>query len=233
MLASFIAIHNEGPYNLALYDNSTNDETAKLLEEAGVPFITNGASCHGPTINKALNACKTDIALIVDTDIIFLQSIQQFINTFKKHPHVAAIGTISGSRGSGKNVHPRLDPWFMFINVALIKKFGITFYSKRKVSNDIIYDVGSSFLEDLAKHNLQVLAVQGMEKFATHWEGLSWYTHKYTVSGAIGDLDVDPSAMHNDKILYDRGIKREIDYQSEVIKYQDISLRGKFVSSIT
>ena len=230
MLASFVSVHSEGPHQLLLYDNSTNDETAKLLREAGVPFITQGATTHGYTINIALAACTTDYALVVDTDVIFLQPCLHLIEIFNRNPRIVAIGTVSDGRNSGKNLYPRINPWVMFLNVKLMKQYKIKFYDKRKTENGIIYDVGSSFLHDVSEQKLQVMVVNGIEKFAKHYEGLSWYTNRYTVSGAIGDLDVDATAMHSDTILYQRGIKRNEEYKTEIEKYKDVVLTGKFVS---
>jgi hypothetical protein len=230
MLTSFVSVHSEGPHLLQLYDNSTNDETAKLLREAGVPFITQGPTTHGCTCNTALSACTTDYALVVDTDVIFLQPCLHLIELFNRNPRIVAVGTVSDGRTSGKNMYPRINPWLMFLNVKLMKQYKINFYDKRKTENGIIYDVGSSFLHDVSEQKLQVVVIQGIEKFAKHAEGLSWYTNRYTVSGAIGDLDIDASAMHSDAILYQRGRKRNEEYQVEIDKYKDVILQGKFVS---
>jgi len=217
MLKSFAKLHGSGPFKLLLYDNSTNEETATLLTEQKIPFIRNPGGLHGPTVTKALRECKTPYALLVDTDIIFKQNMEHILSGFTQHLNIAAVGKASGPRG-GKNIAIRLDPWFCLFNTKLINDNKIMYY-RQIVSTDkspwVIYDIGSSFVLDIKEANLKIVSINDIDKFFTHYEGGSWRLNRYSPSGAIGDIDIDATACHDNRVLYDLGKNQAEEYNKE------------------
>jgi len=237
MLKSFVFNNGPGLFKLILVENSTNPETQELLKQNNVPFIVQDKSaskCHGPSLNFAFSICKTDYALIVDTDILFKKSIYGIFK-FLKSGKILAIGKVSGNRG-GKWIYPRLDPWFFFVNMKLIKQHNIKFYNYMKNNGLIFYDVGSSFCQDLAKlarlQNYNVLSLNDLDEYFIHFEGMSWRVNRYSDDNKeIGDIDIDDKAKHNDKILYKIGQEILVKYTESVANapFKDVDISKSFI----
>ena len=189
MLNSFKYHHGKLP-NLVIIENSRDDETRNVLDSYGIGYYKNIGGYHAPSIDIAFSLCKTDYALVVDTDIIFNKSILSIYNEFKEHNYTIA-GIKSGDRG-GLKLYPRIDPWFMFVNIKNIKDNNIIFYNKEKVDRTKSgflymtgtladrnvdcrkYDVGSTFLEDTLEHGLKAEHCEHYKEYFTHYEGMSW-----------------------------------------------------------
>jgi len=190
MLKSFINCHGKGPHNIIIMENSTDDATEQLLNENYIPYIRNNGLTHSLAVDKALRKCHTKYALLADTDILFKVNIEKLITTMKQHKF-ALLGSVSANRG-GYNLKPRVDPWFCLIDVEQIQQHGICFHNQRLIDqtlsqgfynnipyqqNDpskIFYDVGSTFYEEVSQKGLKVANAKGIDKYFTHFEGMSW-----------------------------------------------------------
>jgi hypothetical protein len=224
MLKSFFKYHNST--NVLICENSTNDNTTKLLVENNVPYIQNTGGLHAPSVDLLIENCKTDYMLLVDTDIIFLKNHQDQFDIVQQMD-LTLLGEICGDRG-GKSLYNRVHPWHCFINVKNIKDNNIKFYDyDRQVKRDgsKIYDVGASFFEDIRKAKLKIGNVSLQDKYYKHYEGMSWRTLKY--GETEGNIDVDSNATHNNIELYKYGKLIERMYQLEINNYKDIKIYAK------
>lgn len=200
MLKSFIVLHPECP--ILISENSTNSETENILKRANIPFICNKHGLHGPSVDLLLNEIKTKYALLVDTDIIFLKNHDSLLKRFSELD-LTIMGDIEGDRG-GKKIHRRVHPWHCFINVENVKKHSIRFYDKERMlkKEDIIYDIGSSFLEDIRKLKLKIADFKGNGSYYKHYEGMSWRVNKFNRTNKGGDIDNVNGATHDDVNLF-------------------------------
>jgi hypothetical protein len=222
MLRSFFKHH--GPTHVLVSENSTNNDTEKLLVNNDVPHIRAAGALHGPTVNTLLLECSTDYALLVDTDIIFHKSCEEVFEQFKSLD-LTLLGDICGDRG-GKRLHHRVHPWFCFINVKRVNEHNIKFYDIERHTNkgDIIYDIGSTFFEDIRKAKLKIGDIKLEDNVYTHFEGMSWRTQKFGLSD--GDIDIDKFATHNNIALYNYGKQVEEAYSKEILKFKDIEIKA-------
>jgi hypothetical protein len=202
---------HERTQKIVLVDNSTNDETKKLLDENYIPYIYRKGYSHGEGVNEALKLCKTKYALLVDTDVLFKTDHSDIFEQFKKMD-LTLMGKIEGDRG-GKKIYKRVNPWHCFINVENIKKHNITFFDKKRMEDSFktekIYDIGSTFLEDVKKAGLKIGDVDLSEKYYYHFEGMSWYKNKYDPNQ--GDTGIDFGGTHNVQ-----GYVQAYDYKYEI-----------------
>lgn len=230
MLKSFIRIHGNGPHNILIYDNSTNEETAEMLDKYGIKYIRNPGYTHSKGVEQALLDCRTKYALLVDSDIIFKANIEGLYKTIKDND-ITLGGELCASRG-GYNLHPRIHPWFCFINVENVRKHGIKFtdmdrIEKSKASgfykniplneteqgNEIpMYDVGATFYEDIKNADLKIGNISNISQWFKHYEGSSWQR----VSGHEGFEKL--------------GNKVWVEYQEEIKKHKGIILNNQFKS---
>jgi hypothetical protein len=204
---------HERTQKLVLIDNSTNEETRGLLYDNKIPYKCFPGLSHGEGVNEALKLCKTKYALLVDTDVLFKADHSDIFEQFKKMD-LTLMGKIEGDRG-GKKIYKRVNPWHCFINVENIKKHNITFFDKKRMEDSFktekIYDIGSTFLEDVKKAGLKIGDVDLSEKYYYHFEGMSWYKNKYDPNQ--GDTGIDFGGTHNVQ-----GYVQAYDYKYEIFK---------------
>lgn len=86
MLNSFKYHHGQLP-NLVIIENSRDDDTRNILDSYGIEYYKNIGGYHAPSIDIAFSLCKTDYALVVDTDIIFNKNILSIYNEFKENAY--------------------------------------------------------------------------------------------------------------------------------------------------
>lgn len=224
MLKSFFKYHDST--NVLMCENSTNDETEKLLIENKVPFIKNKNGLHSPSVDILIQNCKTDYMLLVDTDVIFLKNHKNIFDMMR-NVNATLLGEICGDRG-GKKLHNRVHPWHCFINVKNIKDNNIKFYDyDRQIKRNCekIYDVGASFFEDIKANNLKIGDVKLQDNYFKHYEGMSWRTLKF--GKTEGNIDVDNTATHNNQELYKYGQFIERMYKFEIETYKDVVIYAK------
>jgi len=220
MLKSFLSIHPNT--KVLISENSTNDETRCILAKYDIPFFVNSGGLHGPSVDLLLEKVKTDYALLVDTDIIFLRSCVPAFEEFKKNS-LAIMGEIAGDRG-GKKLHKRVHPWFCFIDLKKIRENGIKFFDAERMRSrgEIRYDVGSSFFEDIRKAKLLIGNLFGEGYYFKHYEGMSWRVNRY--GSKDGDLDTNESDTHNNVALYNYGLQVNERYQKDTEAFNSIEL---------
>jgi hypothetical protein len=192
LLTSFAKYHiHEGDFKqrLLLYENSTNDLTQKVLDHHEVPYIKQPNGRHHFSIERALQECTTRYALVVDSDIIFRRSIEPIFEMFKANGS-AALGHVVASRYD-YNLFPRVQPWFMFLDLQQIRAKDIHYTDWDKIkatgsegffkvppipppSDRFLYDVGATFYADMVNKDLKVYSWLGDPKYYTHLEGMSW-----------------------------------------------------------
>lgn len=211
MLKTYLLYNNS---EILISENSTNEETLKILESGNIPYIRNYGGLHGPSVDILLDSVKTDYVLLVDTDVLFHKSCSDIFESFVSMD-LCLMGEIVGDRG-GKRLHKRVNPWFCFINAEQVKENGIKFYDevRMKSRNEVRYDVGSSFFEDIKKKSLRIADFNGNGSYYTHFEGMSWRTNKYNPKNGDTDIDNNPNGTHDNVDLYNYGIHIEQQYES-------------------
>lgn len=191
MLQSFVSIHGDGPFNCLICENSTDDETRKLLDENGIKYLLNPGGTHSVSVDKLLDACPTQYALLVDSDIVYIKKIDRLLEVMKSN-NAAILGEIQADRG-GYRLYPRIAPWFCLINTYHIKENKIKFHDQSRIdktnskyfyqsiplnphvnNSAPFYDVGATFYEDISNSGLKILNAKGVEKYFIHYEGGSW-----------------------------------------------------------
>lgn len=223
MLRSFFKNHE--PTKVLICDNSTNEETYNLLLKEKVPCFRNKGGLHSSSVDLLFDSCKTDYALLVDTDVVFLQNHVKMFEQFKQL-ELTLMGEVCGNRG-GKELHNRVHPWHCFINVKNIKDYNIKFYDPTRLSNKDgkkIYDVGASFFEDIKKAKLRIGDVNLNESHYKHYEGMSWRVQKF--GKEEGNIDTDSQATHNNLSLYNYGLMVQQMYQQEIENYKNVEIKA-------
>lgn len=172
---------------------------------------------HGKAVNYALNFIQNDHVLLIDSDVIFYKDIAPIYEKFKEGDFTL-LGNVSGDRG-GKSLHPRVDPWFCFINRRHLIENGIVFFDEKRTlrsrNENRIYDVGSTMFEDVINADLRIANFNGENKYFKHYEGMSWRVQKYNPHN--GDTNIDIGGTHNNNLLYEYGLL----IQSQYIKDTD------------
>lgn len=220
MLKSFLSIHPNT--EVLVSENSTNDDTAQILANHNIPFLANSGGLHGPSVDLLLDKVKTDYALLVDTDVIFLRSVEPAFEEFKKNS-ITIMGEIAGDRG-GKKLHKRVHPWFCFIDVKKIRENGIKFFDAERMRSrgEVRYDVGSSFFEDIRKAKLLIGNLFGENYYFKHYEGMSWRVNRY--GERDGDLDTNTEDTHNNIALYNYGLQVNERYKKDTEAFKMLEL---------
>jgi hypothetical protein len=214
MLKSFLAFHPN--VEVLICENSTDNITENILKSSNVPYIRNRGGVHGESIDLLLDKVQTTNALLVDTDVIFLKNHDDIYDMFNQM-NISLMGEIVGDRG-GKRLHKRVHPWHCFINVKNIKEKNIKFYDvdRMRSRNEIRYDVGSSFFEDVRKSGLKIASFCGADTYYKHYEGMSWRVQKFTdKESECGDIDTIPAAKHNELGLMRYGLYIQEIYNKE------------------
>jgi hypothetical protein len=205
MIRSFRKYHPD--QEILISENSTNEDTVKVLDGLDIEYIRMPESCHSPSVDSLIREVKTDYVLLVDTDVLFYTSQDAIYNKIIEDG-IDLCGTVCGDRG-GKKIHTKIHPWYCWINVKRVKELGINFNDPNRLgfvkTSDKIYDVGSSFFEDCISNNLKLRHFDGQDLYYYHYEGMSWRVQKYDPNKPEGDIDIDSTASHNNKQLYEYG----------------------------
>lgn len=189
MLKSWKRVNGNITNKIMIMDNSSNEETARLLHDYEVPFIRNPSSSHFEGVQLILDNVKTKYILLVDTDVIFNKNILEIYNMFKSEGY-AMMGEVCGDRG-GQPLYNRVHPWFCFIDVEQIRNNDIKFANFDKINrtnsnsyygtNPLVsevggkkYDVGATFYEDILEKGLTIKDIKLDPEYYYHYEGMSW-----------------------------------------------------------
>jgi hypothetical protein len=188
MLKSFVKYH-PGQQQALVYENSTNEQTAKMLDDNDVPYIRTPGQTHADSLERMIKDCMTRYALVVDSDILFRRSVDGLFDIFKQSG-AAIMGEECADRADYK-LHTRIHPWFMWIDMRQIRGSDIQFTDwKRIIDSDsmgfyktppiqartdsVKYDVGATFYEDIIKAGLKAYNFKADPKYFKHYEAMSW-----------------------------------------------------------
>ena len=214
---------------ILISENSSDDKTENILKHNNIPYIRNKNGLHSPSVDLLLNSVTTDYALLVDTDVLFLKDIS---NIFEKYVDsgITLMGEIVGDRG-GKKLHKRVNPWHCFINVKQIKENNIKFHDDKRLKsrNEIRYDVGASFFEDIRNLKLKIADFNGENIYYRHFEGMSWRINKYKKNGIDGDIDNNINDTHNSEGLYQYGLYVYDLFLKEKEKYKNLKINYNII----
>lgn len=170
---------------------------------------------HGDAVNEAFKLVKTRYVLLVDSDVLFLDDIYKPFERFKEG-NFTLMGEVVGDRG-GKSLYPRVNPWFCFLDLETLKEHDIKFYDHyrtKELKSEKIYDIGSTMFEDVVNANLLIADTKMEGKYFKHYEGMSWRVQKYNPDN--GDTDIDVGGTHDNKALYEYGLKVREQYEKDV-----------------
>ena len=226
MLKSFSVLHSEKT-KLLLMDNSTNDETHELLTRYGINCCRNSGFEHRQGVELAFEKCETKYALLVDTDIVFKKNVYDILENMEKCD-LKLVGTECGDRG-GLKLYTRIHPWFMFVDIGFVKEHGIKFCDIERMKlngsgnfiegsketpdpNKRLYDIGSTFYEDVKSAGGSIKNFQGIESYYRHYEGSSW--HRNCEISALRSV----------------GEQTWRKYQSEIDKFKEIDISNNFLT---
>lgn len=228
MLKSWIAVHNK-TQRLIICDNSTNNDTKNLLDSYKISYITRTGMSHGNGVNELLKLCKTKYALLVDTDVIFLKDHNKIFNQFKDLD-LTIMGKVEGDRG-GKSIYKRVNPWHCFINVEQIKENNITFFDQKRMQDSFktskIYDIGSTFLQDIKEYKLKIGDIDLSNNYYLHLEGMSWYKNKF--DSTQPDTGIDFGGTHNNSAYVNAYEQKYRYFKTIQQQYQSVNLTNKFI----
>jgi hypothetical protein len=229
MLKSFIRVHGDGPFNLLLMENSTNNETSDILDANNIKYIKNPGGTHSLSIDELIFNCLTKYALLVDSDVVFTKPIDKLLEVMAIND-ITLLGEICGDRG-GYKIHNRVHPWFCLINIDNIKSRGIKWHDQRRIDDsksqyffsaipinpmrgNVIpfYDNGCTFFEDVAKVKLNIVNAKGITSYFKHYEGSSWHRQ----SG------------HDGFIKYGNGVYEQFLIDSKA--HESVDIKNKFIT---
>jgi hypothetical protein len=225
MLKSWKEINGAISNKVYIVDNSTNDETANLLNENEIKFNRMVGGSHFNGVQTMLNNIQTKYLLLVDTDVIFKKDLTDIVNFFIDGKYTI-MGEACGDRG-GQPLFTRIHPWFCLIDVENVRARKIPFVNMPKIratgseqyygsvpligsARNKKYDVGATFLEDIIQSGLRAYNKKLDPEYYFHYEGMSWR----------GNSGI-PQLINAQK-------ENEINYQVDYEKFKDVDIKGWF-----
>ena len=178
--------------DILICENSDNVDDLKenvlFLENEGIKYIINNYKKrqhfddHAHGVRLLFDNVKTKYALLLDTDIELKKNINDILDMMESNNAVAA-----GYIGNRLNTRTRIYPWFMLVNIEMIKKYELYFNEEQVHSEYTLSeqnkprpDTGSQFLEECFENKLPVLKINDVcedynhTPWHIHHEGLSW-----------------------------------------------------------
>jgi len=240
LLQSFAKVHGDGCYNLIVMDNSTNDETSVFLDNNNIKYIKNPGGTHSKSIDRLLHECTTKYALLVDTDVMFIQPINKLMEIMQTNDGTI-MGEICGDRG-GFKLHCRIHPWFCLINVDNIKKHNIMWHDQKRIDstnsgyfyntipihpikNNTIpyYDNGCTFFEDINNAKLKIIDTgKSLTKYFRHYEGHSWHRTSGNSGFEMIGVKMHKVFLHDRELFKDTNIKDKFKFPNQILLIQPI-----------
>jgi len=209
---------------------NTSEGNSDLLIENGIPHFNFRNGIHGEAVNLGFQKIKTRYVLLVDSDVIFLQDFSKAFERFKSGKFTL-MGKVVGDCGV-VSLHPRVEPWYCFIDLDVLKKHKIKFFDRDRHMQrhlqhvDTLYDVGSTMFEDVLRNNLTVGDVDLSGKYFKHYGGMSWHVEKFKADEK--DTDVDFGGTHPNAAIYNHGLLVREMYKSEVTSLDAIDIKNVF-----
>jgi glycosyltransferase involved in cell wall biosynthesis len=207
---------------------NTSTENSTILDDNKIPYFNYRGGIHGEAVNLGLRKVKTRYVLLVDSDIILLQDYSVAFERFKSS-QLAIMGRVVGDC-AGKQLYPRVEPWFCFIDLDKLKAHKIEFFdgkrARKSKSEPRVYDVGSTMFEDITNAGLMIGDVNLENRYFKHYGGMSWREQKYNPNDV--DTDIDFGGTHPNKALYNYGKSIRQSYLKETEYLNSIDVIGKF-----
>lgn len=216
MLKSFVTHH--GQVRLMLADNGSTDDSKQWLYDQGIPFLDFPTNIgHEQMLNVLYPAITTKYVLLVDTDVIFNDSVFGYFDQLVG-PIVAAGDLINGDQLNSP-IKPRLGAWFIAFDIERMRSVGVTKFRTKQAWD---YDVASEFYENIWMNNLQPLIIDRLPgNIDNDVEGM-----KYGKFSHLGKVSWDLS-KHGDR---EHEVKMRRDYINlRLNEFKDVDLKGKFV----
>lgn len=213
-LLKSVRLHCSGDIEILVMDTGSPTDASEKVADVEYHVMEN--TSHGDGVNKGFELINTNHVLLIDSDVILHQDIMPIYEKFK-NGNFTLLGNVSGDRG-GKQLYPRVDPWFCFINLKHLKDHNIKFFdpvrTKQSRTEDRVYDIGSTMFEDVMNCDLLVANANLENKYFKHYEGMSWRTQKFNPND--GDTDIDFGGTHNNKTLYEYGTMIKKQYEEDI-----------------
>lgn len=211
---------------ILVVNTSTEEDSDKFLSEKKINYINLKGASHGEAVNLAFEKVKTKYILLVDSDVIFLKDFLLVFEKFK-FSNLALMGKVVENVGM-KNLYARVEPWFCFINLEVVKQNNIIFFDKErskksKEENIKIYDVGSTMFEDILKADLTIGDADLENKYFKHYVGMSWYCQKYNPHAEDTDIDLGGTHPYENFWIIGQQIKNQYDIETEYLKNININ----------
>jgi hypothetical protein len=226
MLKSLKLVSSELPKVLVM--NTSKSHQRNALDDNDIPYYNFRHGIHGEAVNLGLKKITTRYALLVDTDVIFLQDWQKPFQKLKDG-NFTMLGKVVGDCG-GKSLYERVEPWYCFMDLTHIKSIKARFFdvdrTKASKTTNKVYDVGSTLFEDVTKAGGLIGNVDLEGKYFKHYGGMSWRTQKYNPN--VGDTDIDFGGTHPHKVLYDIGLRVRQEYDRETAYLEDVNIKGEY-----
>lgn len=210
--------------NLVVMNTST--EVSDILDVNKIPYFNYRGGIHGEAVNLGFKKIKTRYVLLVDSDILFIKDFKPAFDKFKSL-NLAIMGKVVGDC-AGKLLYPRVEPWYCFIDLNILKSKKIEFFDRDrsiKIPNTRMYDVGSTMFEDITNAGL-LIGDANLENYFTHFGGMSWREQKYNPN--FEDSDIDFGGTHPHKVLYDMALQIKQTYIQKTEYLKDINIKGIF-----
>lgn len=214
---------------IVMMNTSNIDECELPLQLNSIPYYNARGFSHGEAVNLAFKKITTKYVLLVDSDVLFLKDFKPAFDKFKSSG-LTLMGKVVGDCG-GKQLYPRVEPWYCFINLENLKRHKIEFFNiektrESKQSGGRVYNVGSTMFEAVENAGLLIGDVDLENKYFKHYGGMSWRCQKYDPSDV--DTDIDFGGTHPHRQLWDIGLRVKQQYDEDVKYLNDVDIRGVF-----
>ncbi len=146
LLRSYLKFHPETPIKTLIVDNNSSDDSRQFLKQNQIPFFGLDRNVgHEMALQFSMSMIKTKYALLVDSDIRFQESIQQYFDLLKDN--VVSVGELlSAQEYDGTPLKPRVGAWFILFDIEKLREKGIRRF---RGTGDWTYDTGSWFWEKI------------------------------------------------------------------------------------
>jgi hypothetical protein len=131
-LKSFVFHHGSGPHKIVIIENSTNNETQRLLDRINISYIATPGGTHSHSVDMGFGLVRIKYALLIDTDVIFKKNISKPFELFT-NLQLTLFGEVQGDR-EGFLLYPRIAPYCCFIDMDRVRSMKINFHSDERIS---------------------------------------------------------------------------------------------------
>ncbi len=178
---------------------------------------------HGDGINFLIKNCQAKYLLLIDSDVLFINKIDEMLDAAKGGNFVIT-GSYQGDCGEiGKNLWPRINPWCCLIDAGYVKSNNIEYHNSQVLKNGLLedkkYDVGSHLLRQISTEQILIFDTNTIVK---HYSGMSWHVGKFSnKTPNSGGIDL-PDGTHNEQSLVAHGISVISKYTQESACYDHV-----------